>query len=255
MPDCMAVALVTGASSGMGEEFCRSLDKMGLDEIWLVARRLELMQSIASELSTPSRLFQVDLTDKTAMDAFLAQIAEESPKISYLVNCAGFGRFGMTWEIPREVTRSMIDLNVGAVVDLVTACVPLMPPGSHIIELCSESAYLGMYDLNVYASTKAFVRHFCNGLRTEVKPLGITVTEVSPGWVDTEFIPICKSQMDVPPAVFKHTVTKEAVVSKAMKDALNGKPRSICGAWNRVSASIASLFPRTAVKVWRKYFE
>ena len=248
------IAIVTGASSGMGEEFCRRLDSKGLDSIWLVARRRELMESIAETLHTSTRIFAMDLTDRSCIDSLIDTIEKEGPNIRYLVNCAGFGKFGMTWELPRETTRSMIDLNVCATVDITNGCIPFMEKGGHIIELDSASAYISMYYLNIYASTKAFVRHYCNALRLELKDRGISVTEVSPGWVKTEFINITISENDVPPKVFNGTVKKEDVVEKAMIAADKGKKRSVCGIRNKLIVSIAYHFPGLASRLWKGFF-
>ena len=251
----MSIALITGASSGIGEEFARRFDSYGLDCIWLIARRIDRLEEISSSLKTPSRIFSVDLADRDQLDSFLNIIHSEKPEISYLINCAGFGRFGMTWEIPLEVSRSMIDLNVTALVTITSECVPYIVNGGHIIELDSLSGYLGMYDLNVYASTKAFVKHFCTGLRHELKPRGISITEVSPGWVRTDFIDICVSEQNVPKSVFNYTVSKEDVVTCALKCVAKGKPTSICGWKNKAAAILSIHMPNFASRTWRAKFK
>ena len=194
----MSIAIVTGASSGIGAEFCRRLDEKGLDCIWMIARRTELLQNISSTLDTPTRIFSVDLSDRESLSSFNSLIEKEGPSISYLVNCAGLGKFGKTWEISDESTLSMIDLNITALVEITRTCIPFMKKGGHIIEFCSESAYIPLYELNVYASTKAFVRHFCGGLRHELKDREVSVTEVSPGWVQTDFIEKSMSENNAP---------------------------------------------------------
>jgi len=251
----MSIAIVTGASSGMGAEFCRRLDPYGLDSIWLIARRTDLLESLASELKTPSRIFSIDLTDQEQLESICSIITDESPDIRYLINCAGFGKFGMTWELDPKITSSMIDLNVKSLVRMTDACIPYMRPGSHIIELCSASAYVALYDLNVYASTKAFVRHFCNGLREELRPKGISVTEVSPGWVKTDFIDITLTESDVPPKIFNSTVTKEDVVRTALRDADRGKKRSVCGLSNKMVVALSRFFPGIGIRVWAGQFK
>ena len=250
----MSVAIVTGASSGMGAEFCRRLDALNLDSIWLIARRKDLLDDIAASLKTSTRVISADLTDRAELDSIRALIDAEKPEINFLVNCAGFGKFGMTWELPKEQTRAMIDLNVIALVEMTNICIPYMKRGSHIIELCSESAYLPLYDLNVYASTKAFVRHFCNALRIELKDRGITVTEVSPGWVRTDFIDITLTESDVPKKVFNNTVSKEEVVEAALKAAIKGKKRSVCGFTNKLIVFMCTHFPGIGERVWKGQF-
>jgi hypothetical protein len=227
---------------------------LGLDCIWLVARRQDRLVEVATSLKTPARIFSIDLTDRVQIDQFSKQISEESPSIEYLVNCAGFGKFGMTWDIPLEVTRSMIELNVTSLVTLTNVSIPFMKEGGHIIELCSASAYIALYDLNVYASSKAFVKHYCNGLRRELKSRNISVTEVSPGWVKTDFITVAVDKEDVPKKVFNGAVTKEDVVRNAMKCAQKGKPRSVCGFRNKVIVSLSTHFPNFAANFWKGQF-
>ncbi len=250
----MTIAIITGASSGMGAEFCRQLDSRGLDSIWLVARRQDRMEELSKELKTPARIFTADLTDKEQINNFINSIVEDAPRIQYLVNCAGFGKFGMSWELDGDVTRAMIDLNVNALVAVTNACIPYMIEGGHIIELCSASAYIPMYDLNVYASSKAFVKHFCTGLRNELKSKRVSVTEVSPGWVSTEFIDITKTETSVPDKVFKSQVKKEDVVRKALIAADKGKRRSVCGVANKCIVGLATHCPNFASWVWKGFF-
>ncbi len=238
----------------MGEEFCRHLDRKGLDEIWLIARRADRLETISKTLDTDCCIIPLDLTKRDSFDTIKKEITSKEADIRYLVNCAGFGKFGNTWEIPDSETRGMIDLNISALVEITNICIPHMSEGSRIIQLCSASAYIPLYKLNVYASTKAFVKSFCNGLRKEVECMGITVTEVSPGWVDTDFINISKGTDEVPDRVFKHLLRKEDVVAKAMRDADRGRGRSVIGMFYKVQITMSTHFPRLATNVWKSYF-
>ncbi|MBR1452896.1 MAG: SDR family NAD(P)-dependent oxidoreductase [Candidatus Methanomethylophilaceae archaeon] len=249
-----SVAIITGASSGMGAEFCKRLDAYNLDSIWLIARRKDKLDEVASSLKTANRIITADLTDPSQIASIKALIDSEAPDIRYLVNCAGFGKFGMTWELSPELTKSMIDLNVTALVQMTSICIPHMREGSHIIELDSLSAYVPLYDLNVYASTKAFVRHFCSGLRAELEDRKVSVTEVSPGWVRTEFIDISVTESNVPAKVFNNSVSKEDVVFAALKAADKGKSRSVCGIGNKCVAAIGPCMPKLAARIWRGQF-
>lgn len=248
----MAIAVVTGASSGMGAEFCKALDRLGLDRIVVVARRADRLEKLSHEMKTPLVPVVADLSTSEGVDSVVSAVTEGSPEIGYLVNCAGFGRFGDSWEIPREETRGMIAVNVSALVDITDACIPFMPRGSSIIEVCSASAYIPLERLNVYASTKAFVHSYCEGLRSELKGRGIGVLEVSPGWVDTEFIRKSTELQAVSEGVFRHTVTKEQVVSQAMEDLSRERSVSICGGYNRFQVFVCRHMPRIASSVWRK---
>lgn len=246
------IAVVTGASSGIGSEFCRALDTEGLDAIWLVARRADRLERLAEELETPCEVVPADLTDREQLKSLVDRMVSSGAEVRYLVNCAGAGRFGCTTDLSAEDTAMMIDLNVTALTEMCRGCIPTMPRGSTIVNVCSASAYLPLSGLNVYSATKAYVRSFCDALRQELGPRGIGVLEVSPGWVDTDFIPISRSSGDVPEAVFKHTVKARDVAVRAVADAKRGRKRSICGAYNRLQVFVCTHMPRLATAVWRR---
>ena len=195
-------------------------------------------------------MIPADLTDRVQLSELVRRIGPSGGSIGYLVNCAGVGRFGETWELTTDETLSMIDLNVSALTEMCRACIPSMVSGAHIINVCSASAYLPLERLNVYSATKAYVRAFCNALRSELKGREITVLEVSPGWVETDFIPLSRSSGDVPEGVFKHTVKARDVAVRAVADAKRGRKRSICGAYNRLQVFVCTHMPRIASYVW-----
>lgn len=246
------IAIVTGASSGIGAEFCRALDHRGLESIWLIARRADRLESLADELSTPCTVIPADLTTHEGIRSVLDRIESSGCGIGYLVNCAGMGRFGDTWEVSDRDTETMIDLNVTALTRITRACIPHMSAGSGIVEVCSASAYLPLRHLNVYAATKAYVKAFCDGLRRELRDKDIGVLEVSPGWVETDFIALSESGTSVPGRVFKHTVTREEVVAQAMRDLDRGRRRSVCGCYNRFQVFACTHMPRVATYVWER---
>ncbi len=246
------IAIITGASSGIGTEFCKVLDKEGLECMWLIARRADRLEALAESLDTPCRVIPCDLTDPSARDSLISTIRSESPDIGWLVNCAGMGRFGNTIDMPLEELRSTMDLNMTALVEMSYACVPMMTKGSHIVQVCSASAYIPLEGLNVYSCSKTFVRSFSNVLRDEISDTGISVTEVSPGWVETDFISLSQQNGSVPSGVFKHTVKAEDVASQAIMAARNGKKRSICGTYNKFQVFICIHFTSLAKVIWRR---
>lgn len=248
----MRAAIVTGASSGIGAEFCRALDGEGLDMIWLVASRPAGLEAVASGLGTPARILAADLATAEGVDLLVSDVSSRSPEIAFLVNCAGFGRFGTTSETAPEDIRNMVSLNCTALAEITSRCIPFMTRGSWIVQVCSASAYLPLEGLNVYASSKAFVRAFCDGLRPELEASGIGVLEVSPGWVDTPFIGRAVAESDIPEGVFRHTVTAEDVVNSAMADLRRGRNRSYCGAYNRLQVAVCKHLPSIAALVWKR---
>ena len=250
----MSIAIVTGASSGMGEEFCRRIDGRGYDCIWMIARNTERMERIAEGLRTPCKVIECDLTDREGLDRLSDIVSSERPDIGLLVCNAGVGYIGDIDVLSVEDQRRMVDLNINALVSMIPPMVGCMGRGSNVIVLCSLSAYLPMPHLAVYSSTKAFVRHYCDAIRGELEPKGIHVLEVSPGWVDTGFIDNCKGGMKVPDKVFNGMVSREDVVSKAMSDMDKGRKRSQVGLRTRGISFLGDHFRGFALRTWKGYW-
>ena len=182
------IAVITGASSGMGLEFAKAIDaEETLDEIWLIARRRERLEDLAKELRTPARILPMDLGDAESFDEYKKLLEEEKPLVSTLCNVAGFGRFALFTETPLEVNLNMIDINDKALVAMTQLTLPYMKRGSRVINLDSLSAFQPVPYQCIYGSTKAFVLSFSRALNVELEPRGIRVMAVSPGWVKTEF--------------------------------------------------------------------
>ena len=182
------IALVTGASSGLGREFAVQIDAMQVvDEIWLVARNEEALNTVAAALSTPARIIVADLTSKADIAAIALALGDAQPRVSYLVNAAGFGKFGDWQTISDEAVDAMIDLNCRGLVDMTRAALPYMDRGSRIIEVASAAAFVPLPHMNVYAATKAFVLRYTRALRWELHGTGITATALCPTWVKTGF--------------------------------------------------------------------
>ena len=194
----MSVAIITGASSGIGEEFVKELKRRGLaDRFWLIARRTDRMEKLRDELSIDAKIISADLTCDAGLEKIRAELEAERPEVSYLVNAAGFGNFGKFNEIPDTDAMRMIDLNVKATVAITNMTVPYINRGGHVIQLGSGSCFTPLYAFNVYAASKAFVLHYSKALYYELREIGIHVTCFCPGWVDTEFIGKATSREDV----------------------------------------------------------
>ncbi len=188
------VAVITGASSGLGKEFARQIDLLQqVDELWLIARNEEELEQIGNALNTPARAISADLTDKAAITSIKKTLQTEQPRVMYLVNSAGFGKFGDWQTISDEAVDSMIDLNCRALVDMTHACLPYMERGSHIIEVASAAAFAPLPHMNVYAASKAFVLRYTRALRWELHGTGITATALCPTWVKTGFEKVART--------------------------------------------------------------
>ena len=184
----MNIAIVTGASSGMGREFVLQLQEyVSVDEIWVIARRENALNELKNEVSVPVRPIALDLCDSGSFTAFQAMLEQEKPTVKLLVNAAGFGKFGDFLRVSPEDDCKMIDLNCKALVMMTRITLPYMVPGSHILQLDSLSAFQPVPYITTYGATKAFVLSYSRSINRELKARGIRVMAMNPGWVKTEF--------------------------------------------------------------------
>ena len=184
----MKIAIVTGASSGMGREFVLQLNQyVTVDEIWVIARREKALEELQKETSVPLRPVCLDLCADESFAAFSALLEKEQPDVKLLVNAAGFGKFGTAVNIPVEEDCRMIDLNCKALVRMTRCVLPYMHRGSHILQLDSLSAFQPVPYITTYGATKAFVLSYSRAMNRELKKDGIRMMAMNPGWVKTEF--------------------------------------------------------------------
>ena len=245
----MKVAIITGASSGMGKEFAKRLNEFGaFDEVWLIARREDRLNELASELKVKTRVLAWDLTDTNTDNEYRKLLEEVKPEISLLINCSGFGKFCKTDEVQTSVNLNMIDLNCKAIVYMCQNSIPYMPKGSNIINIASVAALQPVPYINVYAATKAFVLSFSRSLNRELKSNGIAVTAVCPFWTKTEFFDRAMKK-DENAVVKKYTAmyTADQIITRAIKDAKKRKDVSKFGFVARFQAILAKILPHSFV--------
>ncbi len=250
----MKIAVVTGASSGMGAEFARHIaQNEPIEAIWLIARRAERLEALAAELGIPCRVLPMDLTDPDSFARYRALLEEEQPQIHLLVNCSGFGKFGHTRDVPLAEGFGMIDLNCRALVAMTELSLPYMQAGDRIWQVDSLSAFQPVPYLNVYAATKAFVLSYSRGLRAELTPDGISVMAICPGWVKTEFFDRAEdpSRNDIPHK--KPLFTPAQIVRRAVRDDRHGKAVSVCGFGVRMQVRAVKLLPTAWIlRIWMR---
>lgn len=227
----MRIAIITGASSGLGAEFARQLDKeLGkTDEIWLLARRKEPMERLAEEMIHKTRTIAIDLTDAQSLRQFAEVLSIQAPRITVLVNCAGVGSHGaFTGQSEAEID-AMLQVNITALTRMTKLCLPYLRKGSKVIQLASGAAFLPQADFAVYAATKAYVYSFSRALAKELKGRGIQVTAVCPGPVDTPFISRAYQNGEKPGLIKSLFMAKPAqVVRLAIADCKRGRSVSVC---------------------------
>ncbi len=241
----MSIAIVTGASSGIGEQFVRELSHRGLASgFWLVARRGERMEALASELGIDARVITADLTSEEGLAKLREALESESPEVGFLINAAGFGNFGTLFELPESDAVRMIDLNVRATVAVTNMTVPYMKEGSRIIQLGSGSCFTPLYGFNVYAASKAFVLHYSKALYYELGERGIYVTCFCPGWVGTEFIDKALSRTDVTrPKSLWPMLSCERVVRGCVRASLRGRKMYVTNWFTKLQHMLFKLLP------------
>ncbi len=181
-------AIITGASSGIGREFVRTLSSHGVfEEVWIIARNEERLLKVKKEISLPARVIPMDLTDPEFIPAMKQLLNEEKPDVRLLINASGYGKFQATERTSLEDNLGMIDLNCRALVAMTLITLPYMRRGAKIIEIASVAAYQPIPYINLYGASKAFVLSFTRALRREIKPRGIQVMALCPFWTRTAF--------------------------------------------------------------------
>jgi short-subunit dehydrogenase len=181
------VALITGASAGLGVEFARQLSKRGY-RLVLAARRKDRLDELACELGN-ARAIAIDLSKPSAAAKLVANIEAAGERVEILVNNAGFGLIGRFAELDAAREREMIDLNVGTLTDLCRAVAPQMIArrSGAILNVASTAAFQPGPKMAVYFATKAFVLSLSEALHEELKPHGVHVSCLCPGPTRTEF--------------------------------------------------------------------
>ena len=192
------VYIVTGASSGMGRDFALEIAREfpGEKELWLIARREDLLNSISVLLKEEFdnlvvRIFPLDISGEVGSEKFNEILLKEQEREEFvvkgLVNNAGFGTYGPFAETDYERQLSMIEVNVYALTAFTYRVVPFLKTGSFIINVASLASFLPLGNFAVYGATKAYVLSFTTALAAELKDSGIHVMSLCPGPVSTEF--------------------------------------------------------------------
>ncbi len=250
----MNIAIVTGASSGMGREFVLQLSEyVSVDEIWVIARRRDALESLTQEVSVPVRPIPMDLCDSESFAAFERLLAEEKPNVKLLVNAAGFGKFGSFRNISVDDECKMIDLNCKALLVMTRLTLPYMESGSHILQLDSLSAFQPVPYITTYGATKAFVLSYTRSMNQELKSRGIRIMAMNPGWVKTEFFNhALQSNEGCEVQYFDRLYEAKDCVATGLKDLYRSKKDySVHGLPVKFQVLLVKLVPhRFVMKIW-----
>lgn len=248
----MKIAVITGASSGMGREFVYALDRdEEFDELWVIARREQRLLELKEKCRAKIRPIVLDLQTRESFALYRQLLEQEKPEVAVLVNAAGFGLFGAFMDMDMDRQLDIIDLNSRALTAMCYMSVPYMKKGSRIYNMGSMSSWQPVPYINVYGASKAYVLNFSRALGVELKDRGIKVMAVCPGWITTEFFDHAIHDDTI--SYFNRYYPPEQVIEKALKDMKKGKNASVLGFPERVQVLLVKLLPVGFVmKTWCK---
>lgn len=211
------VALVTGASSGIGRATARALAAEGF-RVAVTARRRRRLEELAAEIAAAggeAAALPADLSRAEERAALVEAVRRRWGRVDVLVNNAGFGHYGPTAEVPWELAERMLAVNIEAVVHLTRLVLPemLARNAGHIINVASVAGNLVVPPSVLYSATKAFVQAFSEGLYRELRGTGVRVSVVNPGPVRTEFARVSAGLSPEAPADIEQGISPEAVAA------------------------------------------
>lgn len=241
-----SVALITGASAGLGIDFARQLSAKGY-RLVLVARRKDRLDALAAELGH-ARAVACDLGASGAVAELMADIKAAGEIVSLLVNNAGFGLGGKFAELDGPRQRAMIDLNCGALTELAHGVLPdmLAKRKGSILNVASTAAFQPGPGMAVYFATKAFVLSFSEALHEEVRGKGVTVSALCPGPTATEFGEV--AGFGSAGGFAKIAARSADVVRSGLEGLEQRKAVIIPGLFNKAGAQGHRLLPRSLLR-------
>ena len=246
------IAIVTGASSGLGKEFVKLLiNDKNIDEIFVLARSQDKLKELRSEYGDKIKPYPIDLSNPNNIKNFGDFLKRENSNIKILINNAGFAKFCSYNDISIDETLNMINLNISGVVAMGLVCIPFMSKGSHIINIASQASFQPVPYQNVYSATKSFVKNYSRALNVELKEKGIIVTAVCPGWIKTNLFDRGCINAEKGTKKFAYMAMPDIVAKKALKDAYNNKDISVYGLYVNTCRFLSKILPEKLVmKIW-----
>ena len=244
------IAVVTGASSGMGRDFVLAVDQeFHPQEIWVIARREDRLLALMEQVQATVVPMAMDLSQPESFARYEQALREQQPEICVLVNAAGYGKFTPFAEMELSQQLGIVELNDRALTAMCHISLPYMHPGAKIINLGSNSSWQPVPYMSVYGASKAYVLSFSRALGRELRPRQIQVLCVCPGWVKTEFMN--RAVHDNTVSFFDRWYESKDVVDKAMRDLRKGKTVSILGFPVRMQVRLVKLLPvKLIMNIW-----
>lgn len=249
MENSMNIAIVTGASSGIGREFVQQISKKypKLDEIWIIARRLDRLKELSDSIPTNIRILALNLTSNSDLMCFSNLLSQIKPKVLLLINAAGCGKAGPFEVGSYDEEVSIVSINCTALTAVTHLTIPYMCKHARIINIASVAAFLPQPDFAVYAASKSFVLSFSRALKYELLKRQISVIAVCPGPVDTEFFDVADSINQGKRYKKFFMTSPQKVVSKALKDASLDGELSIYGISMKLVYVFSKILPHKLI--------
>ncbi|EEU11788.1 oxidoreductase, short chain dehydrogenase/reductase family protein [Anaerococcus vaginalis ATCC 51170] len=180
------IAIITGASSGIGYEFARQIDKKNYEEIWLIGRRFEKLQDLSEKLQTRARIFALDLCEKKSFETLKKELEISNKKIGLLINSAGMGENDYFKNTSFDDDMKTLDLNIKALTAMTKFSLDFFQKDGIILNIASSAAFIPQAKFALYAASKSYVLSFSRAVRREFKDIKISV--LCPNRVETEFL-------------------------------------------------------------------
>ncbi len=246
----MKIAVITGASAGIGREFVYAVDRQEhFDEIWVIARRLERLEELAAKCSTPVRPLAMDLADLESIEEYKALLEKEQPEIGLLINASGCGVFGPFEEKELKKLLNSATLNSLALTAMCHVSLPYMHKGSSIVNMGSNSAWQPVPYQAVYGASKSYVLSFSRAIGRELRSRGVHVMCVCPGWIKTEFQQTAQHDRYI--KYVDKWYGPDEVAAQAMKDLRKKKSVCILGHPVRRQVRLVKLLPvELVMNIW-----
>lgn len=181
------IAIITGASSGIGREFAYQVDNLNYDEIWLIARRYERLAEVKSNLKNKTKILALDLLDEESFFKIANKLEFTKDKVGLLVNAAGVGFNDYFENLSLEANKKTIDLNILAASQMIKVILPHMANNSLIINVASVAGFIPQPRFATYAASKAYLISLSRALNREFRDKKIHVATLCPNPVNTEF--------------------------------------------------------------------
>lgn len=251
------IAILTGATGGLGREFLKQILNEEIDEVWAIARNEQRLSELQEQYGEKVVPISIDLSEMQEIEQIRHLLDAKKPQVTYLINNAGMAKMGKYNDFSIEEIDKTINVNCKAPVMLAQICIPYMSKGSRILNISSASAFQPNPYINLYAASKAFERSYSRALNVELEGNGITSTAVCPGWIDTELL---QKEINGKKVKFPGLVTPDRVAKQAIKDAKKGKDMSVCSLYIKCQHLNVKLLPqRWVMKIWMfgigKYLE